>query len=52
MSKIRYVVHCMTHGVESKDYAGKQVLIPKPKEGKKNRLYGGCPMCKKAQAKK
>lgn len=52
MSKVRYVVHCTIHGVESKDYAGKQVLIPKPKEGKKDRLYGGCPMCKKVKLAK
>lgn len=52
MSKKRYVVACQTHGVESKDYAGRQVVIPQPKAGKKDRLYGGCPMCRKAKETK
>jgi hypothetical protein len=46
MSKKRYFVHCLTHGVESKNYAGKQVAIPAPKPTKKDRLYGGCPLCR------
>ncbi len=48
MAKIRYVVQCNRHGVESKDWAGKQVAVPKPLTGK-DRKEGGCPFCKKEQ---
>lgn len=44
--RIRYIVQCVRHGQESKDWAGKQVVISKPKS-KKDRLNGGCPFCKK-----
>ena len=43
-AKIRYVVQCTKHGVESKDWAGKQVVVPKPQnKNQKNKL--GCPVC-------
>ena len=44
--KIRYVVHCPRHGVESKDWDGKQVVVSKPK-GKNDQKNGGCPYCLK-----
>jgi len=44
-AKIRYVVHCPKHGVESKDWAGKQVVVPVPKS-KKDRFNTGCPVCR------
>lgn len=44
--KTRYVVHCQKHGVESKDWDGKQVVVPKPINNK-DRKHGGCPFCKK-----
>lgn len=42
--KIRYIVHCTKHGNESKDWAGKQVVVPQPLT-KKIRKDGGCPLC-------
>ena len=44
--KKRYAVQCIKHGHESKDWAGKQVLVSQP-HSKKSRLHGGCPYCKK-----
>lgn len=50
--KKRYAVQCIKHGVESKDWAGKQVLVSAPKS-KDERKNGGCPWCKKdAEANK
>jgi len=43
-AKIHYVVHCVKHGVESKNWAGKQVKIPAPSSGR-DRKEGGCPFC-------
>ena len=43
--KLRYLVQCQRHGKESKDWAGKQVLVSKPKS-KRDRYNGGCPECK------
>ena len=45
-AKIRYVVACQKHGVESKDWAGKQVVVPAFKN-KKDRFGKGCPICKR-----
>lgn len=42
--RIRYVVQCRKHGVESKDWSGKQVVVSHPKT-KKARREGGCPYC-------
>lgn len=43
--RIRYAVHCNKHGLESKDYAGKQVIVAKPKYRKQGRDFG-CPYYK------
>jgi hypothetical protein len=43
--KLRYVVACPKHGVESKDWAGRMVVVPRP-ENKKEHREGGCPHCK------
>lgn len=40
----RYIVQCLRHGVESKDWAGKQVVVPRP-QNKAGRRDGGCPHC-------
>ena len=48
MAKTRYVVQCKKHGVESKDWDGKQVVVSKPLTGV-DRKEGGCPYCKKEQ---
>jgi len=48
MSKVRYVVQCKKHGVESKDWDGKQVVVSEP-VNKKDRNEGGCPFCKAEQ---
>lgn len=45
MAKRRFVVQCKTHGVESKDWGGKQVVVSEPKT-KKDKQNGGCPLCK------
>ena len=45
--KVRYVVGCAKHGQESSDWAGKQVVVSKPRNGK-DRKEGGCPYCKTA----
>ncbi len=42
----RYIVQCVRHGVESKDWAGKQVVVPRP-QTKKERQDAGCPFCAK-----
>jgi hypothetical protein len=42
--KLRYVAHCVRHGHESKDWSGKQVVVPRPKS-KEERHNGGCPFC-------
>ncbi len=42
--KTRYAVQCIKHGVESKSWAGKQVLVGAPKN-KNQRKNGGCPHC-------
>lgn len=47
-AKIRYVTQCKKHGVESKDWDGKQVVIAQPLNNK-DRKEGGCPYCKKEQ---
>jgi hypothetical protein len=44
MTKIRYVVQCTKHGSESSEWAGKQVVVAKPKHGT-DRKSGGCPQC-------
>jgi hypothetical protein len=44
-AKIRYVVQCVKHGSESKDWAGKQIVVPAPKS-KKDRFGAGCPVCR------
>lgn len=49
MSKVRYVVQCKKHGVESKDWDGKQVVVSEP-VNKKDRNEGGCPFCKAEMA--
>lgn len=46
MAKQRYVVQCKKHGMESKDWDGKQVVVSKPLTGK-DRKEGGCPYCRK-----
>lgn len=43
-ARTRYAVQCVRHGVESKDWAGKQVVVPRPKN-KEERRSGGCPFC-------
>lgn len=48
-AKIRHVVACRIHGVESKDWGGKMVVVPPP-TSKKDRRDGGCPYCKAAHA--
>lgn len=48
MAKQRYVVQCKTHCVESKDWAGRQVVVPAPK-AKRDRREGGCPFCRQAE---
>jgi len=40
---IRYAVLCSTHGVESKFWAGRSILVSKPKN--KRDKMSGCPMC-------
>lgn len=45
--KARYVINCKQHGVESKDWAGKQVVVSRP-AGKKARNERGCPHCRAA----
>lgn len=45
-AKTRFAVECKKHGVESKDWAGRQVIVPRP-VGKKDRFEGGCPHCKR-----
>jgi hypothetical protein len=42
---VKYGVLCLKHGVESKNWVGKQVVVPQP-QTKKQRLSGGCPFCK------
>jgi len=44
-AKIRFVVECKKHGVESKDWAGKQVVVAASKH-RSHMLNTGCPMCK------
>lgn len=44
-TRVRYIVHCKVHGVESKDWDGKQVTVSPPKN-KKDRNEKGCPYCK------
>lgn len=46
--KTRYIVQCNRHGVESKDWAGKQVVVPRP-QTKQERNNGGYPYCVKEQ---
>ena len=43
--KTRYVIQCKKHGVESKDWDGKQVVVSQP-VNKKDRNESGCPYCK------
>jgi RNA polymerase subunit RPABC4/transcription elongation factor Spt4 len=43
-AKTRYVVACQRHGSESKDWSGKQVVVPRPKS-KTERNTLGCPFC-------
>jgi hypothetical protein len=43
--KTRYITQCPKHGQESKDWAGKQIVVPQPLT-KKTRRDGGCPTCK------
>lgn len=45
MAKTRYIVQCNRHGHESKDWAGKQVVVPRP-QTKAERRDGGCPLCR------
>lgn len=47
--KTRYLVQCNRHGVESKDWDGKQVVVSKP-TSKKDRNESGCPYCKSEKA--
>lgn len=42
-AKIRYGVQCDRHGHENKLWAGRMVIVSKPKN-KRERL-GGCPVC-------
>lgn len=49
-----FVVNCTRHGMESKNWAGKQVRVGQPRT-KTERKDGGCPTCsaealKEAQA--
>ena len=46
--KTRYIVQCNRHGNESKDWAGKQVVVSQP-QNKTERRNGGCPYCKLEQ---
>lgn len=46
---IRYIVQCLKHGKETKDWHGKQVVVPAPKN-KNERKNGGCPFCKQEAA--
>ena len=46
--KTRYIVQCNRHGSESKDWAGKQVVVSQP-QTKEERKNGGCPYCKKEE---
>lgn len=43
-AKLRYVVQCQKHGKESKDWAGKQVVVAQPKN-KTEKYKLGCPEC-------
>lgn len=43
-AKTRYIIQCIKHGQESKDWAGKQVVVPQP-QTKRERNQGGCPFC-------
>lgn len=43
-ARTRYGVQCIKHGAESKNWAGKQVIVPQPLT-KKTKLGGGCPAC-------
>lgn len=45
MAKTRYIVQCIKHGHESKDWAGKQVVVPRPST-KNQRDNLGCPYCR------
>lgn len=42
-AKVRYGVHCNTHGAENKLWDGRMILVPRP-QNKRQRL-GGCPLC-------
>lgn len=44
--KTRYIVQCLKHGMESKDWAGKMVVVGLSRS-KKERRDGGCPYCRK-----
>jgi len=47
-AKIRYAVHCNTHGVENTAWTGRQVVVSKPLT-KRQRFTNGCPFCSKQQ---
>lgn len=47
--KIRYAVQCQRHGVESKEWAGRMVLVSRPLTKRQRR--GGCPYCAADAAK-
>jgi len=52
MSKARiyYIVGCIRHGKENKNWAGKQVLVTKPKSKDAGKNFG-CPLCKSEATK-
>lgn len=48
-AKIRYLAQCVKHGRESDDWAGKQVVVQRPKtKAQRNEL--GCPFCRSEAA--
>lgn len=47
-AKKQYVVACLKHGKENKDWAGKQVKVNPPKGSRASRMTG-CPQCKAEQ---
>lgn len=44
----RYVVQCSKHGVESKEWAGRMVVVARPLT-RKQKKHSGCPHCRKEQ---
>lgn len=43
-TKIRYIAACAKHGAESKDWAGRMIVVPRP-QNSVQRKEGGCHLC-------